>query len=192
MPADVLPPWEERLEAIVSLMRDMSLLSDPQEIARMYSKRVRAVFPNDGVISISRRSLDAPFYKVTRATAWELPGGAGQPDPWREPHRLPVHSSGLLGELLYGDKPVLIPDLRVAEDDPCRALFLNARSAAAIPQYEGGKALNMVVVLNNRPGAMDPERFPELVQQSNLFGARQAIWCSRARRKRRTKRSTAS
>ena len=168
--ASPIPPWQQRLDAIVSLMRDMSLLSDPQEIARMNSARVRAILPNDGIIGVSRRNLDAPFYKVTRASAWERPGARGQPDPWREPHRLPVYSSGLLGELLYADVPAIIPELRVPDDDPCRALFMGARSAAAIPQYEAGRALNMVVILNDRPHGMDPERFPELVQQSNLFG----------------------
>ena len=136
----------------------------------MYGARTREMLPNDGIISVSRRNLLAPWYKVTRATAWERPGGSGQPDPWRESHRLPQHTRGLLGELLYADEPVIIQDLQLAEDDPCRDLFMGARSIAAIPHYDGGVGLNMVVILNSRPDGFDAEKFPEQVLQSNLFG----------------------
>lgn len=162
--------WQDRLAATVALVRDMSKLSDPQEISRMYGARTREMLPNDGIISVSRRNLEAPWYKVTRATAWERPGGGGQPDPWREAHRLPKHKTGLLGELLYGDAPVVISDLQLAEDDPCRELFMGARSVAAIPHYDGGVGLNMVVILNRKVNGFDAEKFPEQVLQSNLFG----------------------
>jgi sigma-B regulation protein RsbU (phosphoserine phosphatase) len=167
-----VPPrtWQERLAAVESMMRDMSRQSDPEAIVRLYRDRTRELNPNDGIISVSRRNLEAPWYRVSRASAWELPGGGGQPDPWRETHKLPLHSTGLLGKLLYGDVPVLMNDVRIEDNDPCRDLFMGARSLLAIPQYDGGVALNMVVALSKRPNGFDPERFPELVSQSNLFG----------------------
>ncbi|HZW06845.1 MAG TPA: PP2C family protein-serine/threonine phosphatase [Phycisphaerales bacterium] len=162
--------WRERLAAVVALMRDMSGQADPEAVVRMWRERTRELLPNDGIISVSRRGLEAPWYKVSRASAWERPGGTGQPDPWREGHRLPLHDRGLLGELLYGDVPVLIPELRLSDDDPCRDLFMGAKSLVAIPQYDGGVGVNLVVVLSNKPNGFDPERFPDLVMQSGLFG----------------------
>ncbi|MDP1661030.1 MAG: PP2C family protein-serine/threonine phosphatase [Phycisphaerales bacterium] len=163
-----IPPlqtWTDRLAAVVSLMRDMSRQDDPESIVRMYADRTRQMFPNDGIISVSRRSLQTPKYKVTRASAWQH-----QPDPWREEFKLPQHDRGLLGKLLYGDVPVMIPELVLDDDDPCKDLFMGARSLLAIPQYDGGEALNMVVVLSRAVNGFDAERFPELVSQSNLFG----------------------
>lgn len=157
--------WQGRLAAIVDLMRDMSRQSDPQEMVRTYASRVRQLQPNDGIISVSRRNLEAPWYKVSRASAWEH-----QPDPWREGHKLPHYNTGLLGELLYRDTPEIISDLQVPDDDPCKDLFMGARSLLAIPQYDGGVGVNMIIVLSRKVNGFDPERFPELVWQSNLFG----------------------
>ncbi len=161
------PPqtWEERLEKVVALMREMSLHMDPQEMVRAYSRRVREILPNDGIVSVSRRGLQAPWYKVSRASVWKY-----QPDPWKEPEKLPLHNHGLLGRLLYDDKPVIIPELNLDPDDPAHGLIDGARSLAAIPQYDGGVGLNMIFVLFKGAVPFDAEKFPELVWQTNLFG----------------------
>ena len=40
----------------------------------------------------------------------------------------------------------------------------------AIPHYDHGTSLNMVVLLEAEPAAFDPEKFPEWVWVSSLFG----------------------
>ena len=40
----------------------------------------------------------------------------------------------------------------------------------AIPHYERGVAQNMVILLEREPAAFDPEKFPEWVWVSSLFG----------------------
>ena len=62
--------WQERLPLIVELVRDMSLQTDPQEMVRSYAAKVRVLLPTDGRISLSRRSLSAPRYRITRSTLW--------------------------------------------------------------------------------------------------------------------------
>lgn len=158
-------PWEERLREVVELMREMSMHVDPQQMVQAYSRRVRELLPNDGIISVSRRGMQAPHYKVTRASVWDH-----QPDPWKMAHKLPNYDRGILGELLYSDKPTLIHDLHLSPDDPGYSLFNGAKSIAAVPQYDGGTGLNMVIILRKEPHGFDPERFPELVWQTNLFG----------------------
>ncbi len=157
--------WQQRLDAIVELMREMSAQTDPQKMVAAYAQRVRAIQKNDGIIAVSRRGLSFPNYKVTRASAW-----SESVNPWTQPEKTPIYARGILGELLYADKARLIQDFRVPELDPAAALFGAARSIAVIPQYDGGEALNMVVVLRNEPNGFDPERFPEVFWQSNLFG----------------------
>lgn len=157
--------WQTRLNQIVDMMREMSAQTDPQAMVRAYGQRVREIQANDGFIAVSRRGLGAGEYKITRATAF-----TEQFDPWRQPEKFPIYTTGVLGEWLYADKPQLIQDFRCPPDDPAAHLFGKARSVAIIPQYDGGVALNMVVAIKNEPNGFDAERFPEVFWQSNLFG----------------------
>jgi len=79
---------------------------------------------------------------------------------------------GLLGELLYGDEPRIIDDIEplLKPDDPALEYLQGQRSLMAIPHYDKGVGLNMVVTLSKQPGAYDLEQFPERYWMSSLFG----------------------
>ena len=157
--------WQERLPLIVELVRDMSLQTDPQEMVRSYAAKVRVLLPTDGRISLSRRSLSAPRYRITRSTLWK-----GEINPWKEKDRLPLLEGGLLAELIYADEPRIIDSLDVRADDPAAEYLAGHRSLMAIPMFDRGVALNMVILLGKEPSAFHPEELPELVWLSNLFG----------------------
>lgn len=157
--------WQERMSLIVETMREMSLQTDPQAMVRAYAARVRQMMPVDRSISISRRDLEPPQYKITRSSTW-----SGEINPWKEPGRLPVFEGGLLGSLLYGNEPRIIDDLEFAADDPAAEFLEGQGSLMAVPQFDGGIALNMVVLMRKARAAFDPELFPEWVWLSNLFG----------------------
>jgi phosphoserine phosphatase RsbU/P len=158
-------PWRERLERVVEMMREMSEQTDPQAMVSAYTARLREIMPAYRLISLSRRNLTPPQYRITRSTMWATPI-----NPWLEREKLPLLEGGLLGELIYGNEPRIIDDLHVTPDDPAAEHFDGYRSLAAIPQFDRGEALNMVVLLRPQPFAFDREEFPELVWQSNLFG----------------------
>src|SRR5438552_2810081 len=99
--------WKDRLAIIVETMRDMSRQTDPQEMVRAYGRRVRLLYPADRFLALSRRDLDPPKYRITRSSMWKE-----EINPWKEKHRLPLLEGGLLGELLYGDQPRIIDELR--------------------------------------------------------------------------------
>lgn len=155
----------QRLAAVVETMRELSRQTDPEGMSRSYSARMARMIPSDGRISLSRRDLSAPLYRITRSHTWAEPV-----NPWKDKDRLPVFDRGLLGELIYGDVPRIIDDLHVAADDPAAEYLAGQRSLLAIPLYDGGVALNMVVVLRKEPAAFPSERLPEVVWISNLFG----------------------
>lgn len=157
--------WQERLEQVVATMREMSLQTDPQEMVRAYGRRMETLFPVERRLSLSRRSLKRPEYRVTRYSEWQ-----DEINPWREKHRLPLHEGGLLADLIYGDEPVIINDLQVDPDDPAARYLDGQRSLMAIPMLDGGVALNMVVLTRSEPDAFEYERFPETVWLANLFG----------------------
>ena len=159
--------WQERLAYIVDAMRDMSLQTDPQEMVRSYATRVRKLLPAARFLSLSRRGLDAPWYRITRSSTW-----TEQIDPWKQKDRLPLMKGGLLAELIYGDEPRLIDDITplLAPDDPAFEYLSGFRSLMAAPHFDQGVAINMVITLQPEEAGFDPETFPEWFWVSSLFG----------------------
>jgi sigma-B regulation protein RsbU (phosphoserine phosphatase) len=158
--------WQERLDHIVSMMKEMSTYIDPQEMVKAYGARVRQLMPTNTTISLSRRGLQKPYYRVTRTSKW----GEHYVNPWHEADKLPVYSTGLLGELLYQGVPIVIDDFYPNPNDPAYDLLQGQRSLVAIPHFDQGEAINMVVILNEKPCSFDRDSFPEQVWISNLFG----------------------
>lgn len=157
--------WREHLSAVVDTMREISLQTDPQAMVRAYAARMRQFLPVDRSISLSRRGLEYPRFRVTRTNLWKE-----DINPWKQQDRLPVLEGGLLAELIYGDEPRLIDDLDLTEDDPAGKFLAGQRSVMALPLYDGGVALNMVVLGRRDVEAFRAEAFPALVWLSNLFG----------------------
>src|SRR5688572_20914359 len=128
---------QRRLAFVVDMMREISRQTDPQKLVETYGRRVREILPWHRFISLSRRGLPAPKYRITRSSMWDRKDA---PNPWKQPDRLPVLEGGLLGELIYGDEPVIIDDLRVADGDPGSEYLAGMRSVVAIPLYDQGVA----------------------------------------------------
>ncbi len=157
--------WRRTLDHIVETMREMSLMDDPQAMVRAYGNRMRQYQKTDAYVSLSRRGLESPRYRITRSSRWET-----EIDPWNEKDRLPLLEGGLMGELIYGDVPRIIDDLRVADDDPGKPYLDGHRSLLAIPHYDRGIGQNMVLMLRKEPHAFPHDQFPDWVWMSSLFG----------------------
>ena len=95
--------WRARLAVSVEVMRELSRSTDPQEMYAIFARRIAQLFPVSRHLTISRRGLRNPEYRVARFSQWKDPI-----NPWKESHRLPAHHGGLLAELLYGDQPRVI------------------------------------------------------------------------------------
>ena len=121
--------------------------------------------PSHRRISLSRRGLAYPQFRITRSTTW-----SEDVNPWEDKDRLPLLAGGLLARLIYAGMPELIEDLAWDEDDPAAEYLSGNRSLLAIPMYDQGELLNMVVLLRDLPFAFEKEEIPEIVWRSNLFG----------------------
>ena len=165
-----------RLSASVDLMRDLSRISDPREMHDLFVRRMEELFPVTRRLTVSRRGLHYPEYRITRCTLWKEPA-----DPWGETHRLPVYSGGLLAELLYSDEPHLIDNLELDPDDPAGEFLGGQQSLLAIPQFEQGVTVNAIVLGREDVAAFPRDRIPDLVMLSNLFArATQTLILSKA------------
>lgn len=157
--------WQERLDYIVETMREMSSATEAEGMVRYYADRVRHLFPGSRRVSLSRRDLTRPWWRVTRYTEW-----TEKINPWKEKERLPLYDRGLFGDLIYGDQAVVIDEIQLAPGDPSAEYLGGQRSLVAIPQFDQGQALNMIISTSEEPAAFDREKFPEIVWMSNLFG----------------------
>ena len=115
--------WRARLDVSVAVMRELSQYSDPQEMYAVFTRRMAQLFPVSRQLSVSRRGLRFPQYRVTRFNLWTDPV-----NPWKEAHRLPVHEGGLLAQLLYADEPRVMEELALEAEDPAVAYLAGQRS----------------------------------------------------------------
>src|SRR5438045_3909190 len=116
--SDLQNDWKSRLEQIVTMMREMSLHTDPQAMVRSYGARLRKFMQFDRTFALSRRDLTPPKFRITRSSLWDR-----EINPWTEKAKLPLFEGGLFGELIYGDQPRIIDDLVVDPNDPVAHLL---------------------------------------------------------------------
>jgi sigma-B regulation protein RsbU (phosphoserine phosphatase) len=164
-PVSIKDDWQNRLQHVVETMREMSGQTDPQAMVAAYSARMRKLLPTSRMVTVSRRFTEPPRYHITRSSLWKE-----TINPWKDKHKLPLLSGGLLGELLYGDVPRQIDELNVSAHDPAAEYFAGQGSLIALPLYDQGTALNMVILMREAAHAFDQEELPEWVWTSNLFG----------------------
>ncbi len=152
-----------QLRATVEMLREMSHQKDPQKLVELFQSA--NISGGEYLLSLSRRGLQAPWYRITRHADW--------PDtfnPWNNQDRLPLLKSGLLGDLIYGNVPRILHDVSIAPDDPAHQYLRGVRSLLALPQYDSGVALNMVVRMSREPDFFDSAKLADTLVMSNLFG----------------------
>src|SRR5258708_37719490 len=102
-----------RLERQDAFVKELSFQDDPDRLVRVFNRRHDLLLRYDGLVTVGRRDLEAPFYRIMRSWRWH-----DHINPWADPGQLPVFDRGLLGQLLYTGKPVVRDVLVVNEDDP--------------------------------------------------------------------------
>jgi phosphoserine phosphatase RsbU/P len=161
-------PWQEELAIIDRTMKAISGVTDPEELVEIYWEGIGELIAIEDFVAVSRRNVEPPYYLITRSSRF-----VEHFNPWTERERLPKLSGGLLGEIAYGSSgPVIIEDLpaRLQADDPARFYLEGFQSLIALPQYDGGEALNTTIMLLPAGVAIDHARIPLLHWQGGLFG----------------------
>ncbi len=154
-----------RLQRIDDLVKELSFQDDPDRLVRVFNRQADLLLPRDGLVTVSRRDLEPPAYRITRSWRWQQPV-----NPWADAHRLPVFDRGLLGDLLYAARPALLADLTVPADDPAREHFDGMRSLACAPAYERGQPTMMACALLREPASFTEEDLETLLLHANLLG----------------------
>src|SRR5215470_3856427 len=160
-------PWPEELAIIDRTMKAISGVTDPEEFVGTYWRNITDLIAVKDYVALSRRGVDPPDYLITRSSRFPE-----EINPWTERERLPRLRGGLLGEIAYAEKPVIIEDLPAVlkPDDPAHFYLEGFQSLVAYPQYDAGQALNVTVMLLPPGKPIDHTVIPTLHWQSGLFG----------------------
>jgi sigma-B regulation protein RsbU (phosphoserine phosphatase) len=160
-------PWQEELAIIDQTMKAISGVLDPEELIRVYWNGIGQLVPVDDYVALSRRDVEPPGYIITRSSRF-----TETLNPWKDRHRLPKMTGGILGEIAYANAPVVIDDLpsRLAPDDPARFYLEGFQTLFALPQYDGGEGLNVTIMLMPPGVELDRGMIPMMHWQAGLFG----------------------
>ena len=160
-------PWREELEIVDRTMKAISGVSDPEELVSIYWRNIGELLPINDYVAVSRRGEEPPWYRVTRSSRF-----AEDINPWTQRDRLPRMTGGILGEIAYANRPVILDNLpaRLAADDPGHFYLEGFASLVALPQYDGGEGMNVTAMLLPPGFELDPTAIPMLHWQSGLFG----------------------
>lgn len=160
-------PWNEELDIIDRTMKAISGIADPEDLVEAYWDGIGELLPINDFVALSRRHVEPPHFLITRATRF-----TEHFNPWTQRDRLPRLSGGVLGEIAYAERPVIIDDLpsRLRPDDPAFFYLQGYQSAVALPQYDGGVGLNVSVMLLPAGEELERSVIPLLHWQSGLFG----------------------
>ncbi|MBC7833969.1 MAG: PP2C family protein-serine/threonine phosphatase [Phycisphaerales bacterium] len=160
-------PWQEELEIIDRTMKAISGITDPEELVDAYWSGIGELLPIEDYVAVSRRGVEPPYYLITRSSRF-----TENINPWTQRDRLPRLTGGLLGEIAFGNKPVVIDDLpsRLLPDDPAHFYLEGFQGLVALPQYDGGEGLNVTMMLVPPGIEIDHAAVPVLHWQSGLFG----------------------
>lgn len=160
-------PWKDELAIIDRTMKAISGIVDPQELVRVYWTGISELLPIGDFVSLSRRDVEPPEYIITRSSRF-----TEHLNPWTHREQLPRLSGGLLGEIAYSNRPVIIDNLptRLRDDDPAHFYLEGFQSLVALPQYDSGEGLNATVMLMPPGVEIDHAMIPMLHWQAGLFG----------------------
>src|SRR5262249_10139525 len=148
-------------------MKAISGVTDPEELVDVYWSGIGDLIAINDYVALSRRNVEPPFYLITRSSRF-----TEHVNPWTERDRLPKLRGGLLGEIIYGNNPVVIDDLpsHLSTDDPARLYLDGFQTLIALPQYDGGESLNATILLLPPGIEIDQARIPMMHWQAGLFG----------------------
>lgn len=173
-------PSTDSFHAVTVFLREMSRHQDPQALLEAYASRARLIIPIDRTLSLSRQGLEFPFYRITRSDLRTTSF-----DPWAQVEKLPLLSGGLLAALIYAGVPRVIAVLEPASSDPAGEQLASMGSLVAIPHFDDGVPINMVVHMCRETRAFDHADTPQLVLVSGLFDrAMKALITARELRKK--------
>jgi len=163
-------PDNTRLPVLLELVSELSKAVEPIEVLRAFGLGWSKLEGSSLYISLSCRGLEPGEYRITRRVILGNPDTAPHEDIWMIAHTLPVHTEGLLGQIVSRQRPVIVQDLNVTDDPVLGDSIAAYRSLAAIPLYDAGKVQNWAISLSENPAIHHEKELEDSLLRGNLIG----------------------
>jgi phosphoserine phosphatase RsbU/P len=162
-----------RILILEGLLRELSVAQQPYEVLYAFARRYWQLQPIDYMLSLSVKGLPpGGGYRITRKI--DVQGvlrGESPPQHTALPLKdLPVHTGGLIGEMIDGGRPRLIYDLRLADDPVLGDLVKDMRSAVFLPLFEDGEPRYWSIQFRRNPEGFTVQELEQAAIISNLVG----------------------
>jgi len=163
-------PDNKRLPVLLELVSNLSKATDPSEVLRAFGEGWTKLNGPSGYISMSCRGLEPGAYRITRMLVHDDIDRVHREPLWRPSGQLPIHTGGLLGEIVQRGRPLLVQDLDVKDDPVLADAIAGYRVLLATPLFEGGHILNWAINLHHDPSAYTEKELEHALMRSNLVG----------------------
>ena len=160
-----------RIPILMEMVGAMSRATEPQEVLRIFSSRIEALYGPRGYVSLSTRGLGPGQYKITRLLHMDDPFELAAANPWHEWKDLPIHSGGFFGEIIRTAYPELIHNLSLTGDPVVGDALAQYGSLMAIPLFDDGEPLNWAIFLRQEPQGFSVEELEHAILRANLVGS---------------------
>ncbi|MBC7821369.1 MAG: SpoIIE family protein phosphatase [Planctomycetaceae bacterium] len=141
----------------------MSRSTDPGELVRLFFDHIRQSVDVQRALVLSRAGLSAPQYRlVHNVNCIDSSASVVTMDE--------VRQGGLLAELLYLGEFQNIPNFSPDTCDPAFDLLQGGRSLMALPLFEKGSSVGIVVVLGSSPQPHNPADLCVLATITSMLG----------------------
>ncbi len=160
----------QRLPILLRLVSDLSKADDPTDVLRAFGQGWTELNGEMGYISLSCRGLEPGEYRITQALLHDELAKNGREIEWQPSHDLPIHTGGLLGQIVEDGKPVIIRDIQEYHDPILGDALQQYETIAAVPLYDDGKILNWSINLSHDKDRHTEKVLEDIILRSNLVG----------------------
>ncbi|MEX2015930.1 MAG: PP2C family protein-serine/threonine phosphatase [Candidatus Hydrogenedentales bacterium] len=156
------------LPVFMEMGRKLSLTSDPDEVLHITIDAFRRDPAGGPYVHALCHDLPRGHYRL--APTDPITGLETTPPSrlFQEMHNFPVHTSGIISELIRTPEPKLAIDVYLRNDPVLGDRFAPFQSMAATPMYEDGQQKNWVIAFFN-DSRENPERMADAVLRINML-----------------------
>jgi sigma-B regulation protein RsbU (phosphoserine phosphatase) len=156
---------------LTGLLRESSAATEPADLLRILGPWFGGQGRYDLLVTVSKRNLPDGEYKITRVI--DRPDRVEQLaqriNPWRDWTKTPTHRGGFLGRVIAEEQPQLYLDLDIADDPVLGVGVREMRSVLAIPNFDGGRALNWAFFFRRDPAGRSADQARRGVPEAEVM-----------------------
>lgn len=158
-----------RIPMIMELVSSMNRVAEPEDLLERFINTMRQAYGARCYIQLSTRGLGPGQYRITRILIHNDQDLVDRSALWH-PENHPIHSGGILGEIVSMAGPSIVHDLDLRTDSVLGDRLAGFHSAMACPLFEN-EIVNWTILLDPHPNAFTHHDLEEMILRANLVAA---------------------